>query len=207
MAGHPRIRRFLAAGAILISLAMVGAVAYSWLVGTTKPSQAEALAPGLAGSETRALRALAPATHLATQWQADARLSGVSGQQLEINQPAEKGIVWTFQFFSPSTQRLAIVAVEDGTARMVRPPALSPYSVPVFPDETWQVDSDTALLEWWNRGGRNMVNKYPRVDLMVQLRLSQESDRPTWMVAGVASGTNTSFAILVDATDGTVSMP
>ena len=89
----------------------------------------------------------------------------------------------------------------------MRPPALSPYPISVFLDETWQVDSDAALLEWWNRGGRNMVSKYARVDLMVQMHVSQESNHPTWMVAGVVSGTNTSFAILVDATDGTVYMP
>jgi hypothetical protein len=204
VAGSGSYRSWLLAIGLLLVVAF-GLLAYGQLTNTAP--QATGLEKLTTGGDT-ALRAFASAAELAAQWQPDARLAGVSGQQLAVGRRAGNEIEWGFQFFSPSTQQLALVAVSGGKARMVRPPALTPYPMSTFAPEEWRVDSDQALQAWWERGGNSLVAQHAQVDVVMQLRvLKEKGNHPVWTVAGVAAGTNTPLTILVDAGDGAIADP
>lgn len=179
-------------------LVVLGVLAYSWM---GSPS-AWSMGSGSAGGEATARQAYAVAAGAAAQWEEDARLASVSGQRLAIGAQAEEELEWGFQFFSPSTNRLALIAVEDGAARLVRD-TLSPYSVPTFSPRQWRVDSDRAFQSWWDNGGASMVAQRADVDLVMQLGLpGGGGEHPVWNVTGLIAGTETAYGVVVDATDG-----
>jgi hypothetical protein len=191
-------RRLLLLSLGLILFAALGVLVYGQLAGLAVSSQSS----GPAGSGGSARQAFAPAAALAAQWQEDARLAIVSGQWSAMGARPESDVQWSFQFFSPSTQRLALIVVDSGTARVLRE-GLSPYVVPTFPLEEWRVDSDQARQTWWDRGGGSMVAQRPDADLLMQLRVpAEEGEHPVWSVAGLVAGTDSAFTVAVDATDG-----
>ena len=200
MAEDSGVRWLLLFGLGLILLAAVGALIYDRLAGPA------ALPPaaGLAGSRVTAHQALAPAAELAAQWQEDARLAAVFGGWSAVGAQPGRQVEWAFQFFSPSVQRLALITVVDGTARMVRDSA-SPHAVPTFSAREWRVDNDQALWAWWDHGGEDLVVQHPDADLAMQLRMPDEGgERPVWTVAGLVAGAETAVIVAVDAASGAV---
>jgi len=194
-------RKWLTAIGLALIVAL-GLLAYGQL---TNSASRPAGATDLALSGDTARRAYTPAVELALEWQQDARLAGVSGQALAIGKKSGKEVEWGFQFFSSSTQELALVAVSGGEARMVRPPMLSPYKLSTFSPDEWRIDSDQALQTWWEHGGYSLVKQYAQVDAAMQLRVSEElSSQPVWVIAGVAANKNTTLTIFVNASDGSV---
>lgn len=193
------VRWFLFLGLGLILLFVVGLLFYGRSGGPAAPS------PGTVptGFGTTARQALAPAAELAAQWQDDAQLAVVSRNWPAAGTRLTGGSEWAFQFFSPSTQRLALITVADDAARMTRE-SLSPYLLPTFSAEEWQVDSDQALQVWWERGGSTLLAHRPDADLAIQLRVPEGGGRhPTWTVAGFA-GTDSVITVAVDGTNGAV---
>ncbi len=194
-------RKWLTAIGLALIVAL-GLLAYGQL---TNSASRPAGATDLALSGDTARRAYTPAVELALEWQQDARLASVSGQALAIGKESGKEVEWGFQFFSSSTQELALVAVSGGEARMVRPPMLSPYKLSTFSPDEWRIDSDQALQTWWERGGYSMVQQYAQVDAAMQLRISEElGSQPVWVIAGVAANQNTTLTIFVNAGDGSL---
>lgn len=192
------MRWLLLLGLGLIVLAVVGALVFGRLTGAADPTPAV----GQDDDALSARQALAPAAEWAAQWKEDARLAVVSSRRSAVGKQLGGEIEWTFQFFSPSTQRLALVTVTGETAQPVRE-SLSPYSVATFSVEDWRVDSDQALQAWWNQGGGSMVARRPDTDLAMQLRVSgEQGDAPVWTVVGTIEGTEVAFAVLVNATTG-----
>ena len=198
MAKDSGVRWLLLFGLGLILLAAVGALIYDRVAGpATLPP-----AVGLAGSRVTARQALAPAAELAGQWQEDARLAAVFGGWSAVGAQSGAQVEWAFQFFSPSVQRLALVTVADGTARVALDSA-SPYTVPTFSSRDWRVDSDKALWTWWDHGGEDLVAQHPDADLAMELRLpDEEGERPVWTVAGLVAGTETVVIVAVDGASG-----
>ena len=193
------VRWLLFLGLGLILLFVVGLLFYGQSNRPTAPSPKMELA----GFGTTARQAFAPAAELAAQWQEDARLAIVSRHWPAAGRQSAGGGEWAFQFFSPSTQRLALITVAGEGARMARE-SLSPYSVPTFSAEEWQVDSDLALQVWWERGGNTLLEHRPDADLAMQLRVPEEGgEHLIWTVAGFA-GTESAITVAVDGTDGAV---
>jgi hypothetical protein len=190
--------RWLLLGLVLVLLAVVGALVYGGWAGPASPPPVA----GPAGGPVTACQAFAPAAELAARWQADARLAAVSGRWSAVGEQPVGQVEWAFQFFSPSTQRLALVLVAGEAARMVRE-SLSPYVVPAFSAEEWRVDSNRALQVWWEHGGSTVVARRPDTDLVMQLRLPEQgSEHPIWTVTGLVAGAKSSFTVVVDATSG-----
>lgn len=186
----------------LVLIFALGLLAYGQL--TNSASRSMGTTKLAVGGDT-ARQAFAPAAELAAQWQEDAGLTAVSTQLLAVGKGSGNDAEWGFQFFSPSTQKLALVAVSGGKARMVRPPMLSPYALPTFSLEQWPIDSDRALQTWWDHGGNSIVKQYPQVDAKMQLRVSEDlGNRPVWVVAGIVANRNTTLTIFVNAGDGSV---
>jgi hypothetical protein len=202
MATGSRSHRIWLMGIGLVLIFALGLLAYGQLVdsasrpmGTTK----------LAVSGDTARQAFAPAAELAAQWQEDAGLTAVSTQLLAVGKGTGNDVEWGFQFFSPSTQKLALVAVSGGKARMVRPPMLSPYMLSTFSLEQWPIDSDRALQTWWDHGGDSIVKQYAQVDAKMQLRVSEDlGNQPVWVVAGIVANRDTTLTLFVNAGDGSV---
>ena len=193
-------RSLLLLGLSLVLLAVVvGVLIFDRLVQPASPTP-EASLPDI---QITAHQALAPAVELAGQWQEDARLAAVSGFWSRVGVQMGGQAEWAFQFFSPSTRRVAIVTVADGRTQMVRENT-SPYMVATFSAEEWNVDSDQALQTWWNRGGGALVSRRPEIDLAMQLRPLDEGSGPVWSVVGSTAGTETAFTVVVSAVDGTV---
>ncbi|HUV89990.1 MAG TPA: hypothetical protein VMY80_10075 [Anaerolineae bacterium] len=181
----------------LVLLVIVGTLIYGWLVGP-----AVSPAAGMAPQTVTARQALAPAAELAGQWREDARLAAVYARWPVAEMQEEGRVEWTFQFFSPSTQRLSLIAVAGGKARLVRE-SLSPYPLSTFSPEEWRMDSDRALQAWWNRGGEDLVARRPDADLAMQLRMPDEGGgQPLWTVVGSLSGTEATVIVAVNATTG-----
>jgi xanthine/CO dehydrogenase XdhC/CoxF family maturation factor len=159
---------------------------------------------GAVGGGVTARQAFAAAAELATQWQEDAVLSVVSSHWPAVEAQSGGAAEWNFQFFSPSTQRLALVAADGEAARVVRE-SMSPYVVPTFSAEAWRVDSDQALQTWWDRGGGRWVARRPDTDLAMQLRMPDDGDDdPVWTVVGLVVGAEAAFSVRVNAADGTL---
>ncbi|HEY72458.1 MAG: hypothetical protein DRJ03_24135 [Chloroflexi bacterium] len=193
-------RGLLMLGLGLILLVVVGLLFY----GQSARSSAPRPMAGLAGFGSTARQSFAPAAELAAQWQADAGLASVSRHWPEAGGQLSGEGEWAFQFFSPSTSRLALVTVTGETASMTRESA-SPYSVPTFSAAEWQVDSDQALQAWWERGGSTLLARRPGADLVMQLRVPEGGgNRPVWTVAGFVAGTEIVISVAVDGTDGTM---
>ncbi|HDD25069.1 MAG TPA: hypothetical protein ENF52_06505 [Chloroflexi bacterium] len=132
--------------------------------------------------------AYATARDTALAWQPDAQPAIVSAHW----RPRADGhwptmVVWSFQFYSPGTQRVAVIAVDGGQAQLLQD-TLSPYVLSTFDETMWQVDSLMALEVWWEEGGAFFAASHPSVDLTAQLRISQESGRLVWTVIGVSGG-------------------
>jgi hypothetical protein len=202
MAKRTGIRWLLLLGLSLLTVVVV-LLFYDRLVEPTSSSSVV----GLAIRGVTAQGAFDPAAELAAQWQKDARLTTVSCQWSNVGTQRTDETVWAFQFFSPSTQRLALITVADGAARMVRD-SLSPYSLSTFSAERWRVDSDQALRTWWNSGGSDMANRHPDTDLAMHLHMSDEGGNdPIWTVVGFVSSPEMTSIVVVNGADGSLVGP
>jgi hypothetical protein len=200
--GSSRWLWFLSLSLVLM-VVVVGVVVYGRLVGPAVPAPVS----GVADDQVTARQAFAPAAEMAGQWQEDARLAAVSGYRPAVGMQAGGQVDWAFQFFSPAAQQLALITVVDGTAQMVRE-SVSPYAVPTFSAGEWRVDSDQALRAWWSQGGETLAARRPDVDVAMQLRVPDGGvGHPVWTVVGSVAGSETAFAVAVDATDGTLVEP
>jgi hypothetical protein len=139
------------------------------------------------------------AVDVARSWQPDGQVAIMSAHWQPRQGRWASGVVWMFQFYSPATRRLAVIVVDSGRARLLRE-ALSPYPLPVFGEDDWQVDSLEALETWWKAGGASFVSIHSEVDLTAQLRVLKEDDRVAWTVVGT-SGAQTR-RLIVDGVTG-----
>jgi hypothetical protein len=122
----------------------------------------------------------------ARSWQPDGQLAVVVAHWRTRERQWPASVSWTFQFYSPSTRRLAVIVVDKGRARLLQE-SPTPYSVSTIDQEQWKVDSLAALNTWWNAGGGTFVSLNPELDLTAQLRPVQDTqagDRLVWSVVG-----------------------
>ena len=152
--------------------------------------------------EAQARTMLPVAEQEARQWQADALLSSIGTVWDDLG---PGGILkrdrWTFEFYSPSQQQMAVIRVSDGQAETLRT-ALLPNRLSALPVDQWLVDSTEALETWWERGGGDFVQQHTHVAISLKLRMEPKGTRPMWVVAGSSSGQH--WVVQVDSRDGTV---
>jgi hypothetical protein len=180
---------------IPLVLTFIGAVVLVGLIlALYRPFQEEA-AEGVAPQNRPAALAegvtakgvYAAAMEEARSWQPDGQLAIVSAHWRTRDRQWLANVSWMFQFYSPSTRRLAVIVVDKGRARLLSE-SPTPYSLPTIDQEQWQVDSLAALNTWWNLGGGTFVSLNPELDLTAQLRPVQDAqagDRLVWSVVGV----------------------
>ncbi len=181
---------------IPLVLTLVGAVVLVGLIlALYRPSREEAAEgggapqnlPAALAEGVAAKGAYAAAMEEARSWQPDGQLAIVAAHWRTRERQWPANVSWMFQFYSPSTRRLAVIVVDQGRARLLRE-STTPYSLPAIDQEQWQVDSLAALNAWWNAGGGTFVSLNPELDLTAQLRPVQDvqaGDRLVWSVVGV----------------------
>jgi hypothetical protein len=160
--------------------------------------------PAALAGEVTAKGVYAVAMEEARSWQPDGQLAIVAAHWRTRERRWPTNVTWMFQFYSPSTRRLAVIMVDEGRARLLRE-SPAPYSLPTIDQEQWQVDSLAALDAWWDAGGGTFVSLNPELDLTAQLRPVQDTqagDRLVWSVVGVVGSQVKRLAI-----DGTTGEP
>lgn len=181
---------------VLLALTFVVALVIAWLIVTLyRPSlpleggQADAGALHVDLAESVTARSAYPsAASVAQSWQSDGQLAIVSAHWRPSRGHWPTDVVWMFQFYSPSTRHLAVVVVDGARAWLLQETS-SPYVVPTFSEDEWQVDSLAALDAWWNAGGATFLSIYSEIEVTAQLRvLDGESDRLAWSITGIAGG-------------------
>lgn len=187
-------------GLMLFVLFIFGVLLFRLQVPAASPTSPPP--PFLLEEEAQAQTVFPIAQQQALRWQQDAQFSSAG---IVWDDLGPGGILkrdrWTFHFYSPSQQRMAVIRVADGQAQQLRT-ALVPNRLPAFPLEQWQVDSTQALQTWWEWGGGNFVRQHTHVAINLTLRLEPEGTRPIWVVSGSASGQH--WVVQLDSRDGTV---
>lgn len=143
------------------------------------------------------------ADQAARSWQKDAKLVSASASWpfVKLND-FSRPTAWTFQFFSPRTQRIFVVSAGETQVAVIRD-SLSPYILPTASTGEWQLDSYQALSIWLNNGGGNLLARHPIVDVSVMLQPSEISNLE-WIVIGTVRDSQLVHLVRIDAQSGTL---
>jgi hypothetical protein len=141
------------------------------------------------------------ADQAARSWQKDAALVSASASWLfvevdDLGAPTN----WTFQFFSPRTQKLYVVSAGESQVTVIRD-TLSPYVLPTAPVGEWQLDSNQALTIWLNNGGGDLLATHPIVDVSAMLQ-PPDGGGLEWVVVGTVRDSQTVHLVRIDAQSG-----
>jgi hypothetical protein len=187
-------------GLLFFILVIFGILLYQLQVPATSPTSPP---PAFLLEEGARARTVLPiAQQEALRWQADAQLASA---EIVWDDLGPGGIFkrdrWTFEFYSPSQQRMAVIRVTDGVAQLLRT-ALLPNRLSALPLDQWRMDSSSALQTWWERGGGNFVDRHNPVSISLKLRTEPQGTRALWIVAG--SSGDEHWVVQIDAADGKV---
>ncbi len=115
-----------------------------------------------------------------TQWAPDAGL--VAGSTSVTRQADQQGKAggWTFQIYSPTTQRLALVLVDHEQVRVLRV-IDTLYPQTAFQTNDWKIDSETFMESWWAETGKTIWNVPQAQTLYLHLGIHQRGI-PSWQI-------------------------
>lgn len=150
--------------------------------------------------EPTAREGYALAREVARSWQPDARPAALSVHWRQIRGRWPTQNVWTAQFYSPTTGRMALIVVEGGRARLLQE-TVTPYPLPTFAEERWRVDSPQALGIWWSGGGGDFLTRHTGAEVSLQLKPGP-TESPVWTLTATAE--NQFQRVQIDGADGKV---
>lgn len=190
--------------AVMLVLTFLAALGLSilllWPNGGTGRSQAPAGHPVPLPLKPSAREAYRSALEAARAWQEDARLVSLSAHVQQVRGGWPSQCSWIVQFYSPATGRIALMAVEAGRARLLQE-RVSPYSLPVFHEDQWRVDSPQALEVWWVNGGADFLARHSGVEVTLRLGPASPTNAfPVWTITAVAGSQIRTFKL--SAVDG-----
>ena len=109
-------------------------------------------------------------------------------------------LAWSFTFYSPSAESVAVVVIDDETTLWV-----PPFEIPVVPTPLGEGlpahGIETAWLSFRAAGGDAFLEAHPQSQ--VTFRLQQRAGRPVWTVSAFDEGDFTD--VRIDAQSGVVS--
>ena len=150
--------------------------------------------------------ALVMAQQAATTWQADAQLIKTTAtwpQGLTKEDISSGRAAWSFTFYSPSSQTIAVLSIVDNQATLVSDNkvnrALDPRA-----DIDWRIDSPEAIHRMLSEGGDTFLQGERITTLIMTLTTDNTSGRIEWFISLFAQQTGRSFTMTLDATSGEV---
>jgi len=210
----------------LLSLACVAVFGVASLILRAQPGPAAGSNPAAAGVgsglngrpvpapthtvtfvEVSGLNQFGLAQAAAKAWAADAELVTASAtwpqvfRMDQIGAPAQ----WTYRFYSPARARLYFVQVTpEGGVESFEHPVKVTLPPKTIPTGAWLIDSPAALATWLDWDGAKLVQTNPGFELVIQLRMTNDSPHPVWVVVGADDRTRTIRLVAIDANEGVV---
>jgi hypothetical protein len=159
-----KFKVWLGLGALTILLALATALILMFVRSQAAPSSTTGL-PEVGGAQT-AQQAYQVLQQWAPGWADDVQLISVAASMLKTE---GQGLGWSFQVYSPTRQRLAVVLVTPDKVWVLREKTL-PYPQRPIAQPDWKFDSDAALAKWWQEGGAALWTQRGVESLYVHLR-------------------------------------
>ncbi len=175
--------KFLLLGLGLLSTALLIALGVSWLRAGVSSGSPANLNPGSTGgsapmSNTQTAReAYATLNQWLSGWAQDGAVVALSCTFQKEN---ESPVGWTFQVYSPASQKLANVLIEGSNVWVLRE-LTALYPQQALPLDTWAVDSSTVLDTWWAGRGQLLWSQSQAQTLALHLGTRPEGGL-TWQV-------------------------
>lgn len=188
---------------LVLGLAVVVMFAALILLGLWAQSAPPATPPPTEAAQATltAQQAYVQARAAAQNWQADARLSGISASwpraSVESLLAGQSG--WALDFYSPSTGEMQYISVDAGSARLTRRRAV-PVAPRLIDEAAWQVSAEDAVLYFLANGGDRFLRGQGGITAHIHLAV-EEDGRLVWTVAAVRRDGN-ALVVAIDATSG-----
>jgi len=181
-------------GLVMVNLCLYGAI---WLLGQGNEPGSQTVAWPM-GAAVELRTAYEQASALASGWQSDATLVGVttswqlaSGDRLTLHRP-----VWSFSFHSPLAHQVQVIVVDESGAQAG--PRQSAWKAPRSVMADWSLDSEDLLLTLLSYGGEAFISAHPSANIHLQLRAGG-ADRSIWYITAVDPVARQSLVVGVDA--------
>ncbi len=171
---------------------------------TAVQSNANASANGLAQAPPQSAHiSFVAAQREAVLWHEDAQLlnataTWASGTTLENFMP--NNAVWAYAFYSPSSDRVALISVTEETQIYPDQPANEAVH-PIAPG-AWQMDSVELVELLMNNGGKQFLQSNGRSALT--LSLGKNQNRIEWLADLISDETGAFLSIVTDANSGEI---
>lgn len=164
-----RVKLWLLLGGLTVLLALVTAFLIGLAQGGPGNASLAGQLPQPGGTQT-AQQAYEALQSWMTGWAGDAQLVSVYASLLKTE---AQGMGWSYQIYSPSRQRLAVVLVSSEKIWVLRDQPI------VYPQQSlnlqlWNLDSDEALEAWWPEYGAMLWVGSKAQSLHIHLGTTQE---------------------------------
>jgi hypothetical protein len=200
---------------VVLLLAVLGMAVILWTQprdpapGTRSSANGEQAAlvaptPVFAGETARA--AFARAEAQAQTWQDDVMLLRADAtwpQGTPMLELLDGSSTWAFTFYSPSQEAIRQVTVMEDKVTLLAERAYRP-SQPLLSTAGWQIDSSSAVQSFLVHGGQDFMQEEGITSLTISLRTDNHNGRITWFVSSVATETDNSLMMDIDAHTGEV---
>ena len=205
-----RIEWFLGGLLVVLLIIVMTLAGLFWFRSTQTPAsgqtQTTVIGPPPSYIGQTAIAANSSARTAAETWHADAVLikSSATWHQGATEEDIRTGrSAWSFTYYSPTQNQVAIISVVEGQAQVVSETqidqALSPR-----PSPDWHIDSPQAIHRMLQEGGERFINSERITTLTMTLSTDNPSGRMEWFISLFGGQTGNSFTVLLDATSGEI---
>jgi len=172
-----KLKLWLSLGLLTVLLAIGTALVLMFIQAQTPSSVMVSPLPPVGGTQS-AQQAYTALQEWLKSWDAQAQLISVSASLIKNE---SVGVGWSFQVYSKSKGKLAMVLVETERVWVLREKSIH-YPQRNINTQTWAVDSDQFLARWWEQRGKAIWQR-PNVQSM-HLNLRKEKGGPTvWQIS------------------------
>ena len=172
-----KFKLWLLLGLLTVLLA-IGTALVLMFVQAQHPSYAAMPAfPAIGGTQS-AQQAYTALRQWAKDWAADVQLVSISASLVK---PERAGLGWSFQVYSKSKGKLAVVLVEPERIWVLREKSMR-YQQRSIDDQSWSIDSPQFLARWWERRGEAIWQQRRAQSVHLSLR-SERGGGTMWQIS------------------------
>ena len=175
---------------------------------TTIAQRADDIEPTPDYEGRTAKRAYATAQNEASLWQGDAQLLNATAtfsQGATPEQLIDGETAWSFTFYSPSTNQVALISVVDENAQVLSTNSYTPQSN-VLGVSGWNIDSADAVQRVLQEGGRDFIasGSNPTLTMALYMDDQGENGRIEWEASLISLLNGNALILRIDATSGEI---